>query len=68
MRAAPNAHALLEANAAQLRRPQGTHNTLTPYAAVNLYIGSSPTTASKKHLDVTFTFLKSRHKSPLEGG
>ena len=60
---APNPHALFEANAAQPRRPQGTHNTLTPHPAINLYNCSSPTTTLKKHLDVTFASLGYGHKS-----
>ena len=58
LRIAPNPHALLEANSAQPRRPRGMHNTLAPHPAINLSICSSPTTASKKYLDVTFTSLK----------
>ena len=65
---APNPHVLLEANAAQPRRPQGMHNTLTPHPAINLYIRSSPTTTSKKYLDVTFASLKYRRESQFEGG
>ena len=63
LQVAPHPRALLEANADPTRRPQGTHNTLTPHPAINLYICSSPTTTLKKHLDVTFTSLKYRHKS-----
>ena len=60
LRAAPHPHALLEANAA---KPETTGYAQYPppplmrYSAINL-ICSSPTTASRKYLDVTFISLK----------